>query len=102
MLPLHAVEDGPRDAPTVVLLCSIGTTIDMWAPQRRELAADHNVVDVSNLIASATVNIIPIDANAIPRPAFSNVTHTTSPRLQPYATVASLPPAERIACACPS
>jgi 3-oxoadipate enol-lactonase len=49
VLPLHAVEDGPRDAPTVVLLCSVGTTVDMWAPQRRELAADHHVVAVDTL-----------------------------------------------------
>lgn len=49
MLPLHTVENGPRDAPALVLLCSIGTTIDMWAPQRRALADDHRVVAVDTL-----------------------------------------------------
>lgn len=46
---LHAVEDGPADAPVIVLLCSVGTTVDMWAPQRRALADDHRVVAVDTL-----------------------------------------------------
>jgi 3-oxoadipate enol-lactonase len=41
---LHVVDEGPPDAPAVVLLCSLGSTVDMWAPQRRELAGDHRVL----------------------------------------------------------
>ncbi|MDT7741780.1 MAG: 3-oxoadipate enol-lactonase [Actinomycetota bacterium] len=41
---LHVVDEGPSDAPVVVLLCSLGSTVDMWAPQRRELAGDHRVL----------------------------------------------------------
>lgn len=48
-LPLHSVEDGPLDAPVLVLLCSIGTTVDMWAPQRRALAERYRVVAVDTL-----------------------------------------------------
>jgi 3-oxoadipate enol-lactonase len=45
---LHAVVEGPTDtdALPLVLLCSIGTTIDMWAPQRRALAADRPVISI--------------------------------------------------------
>ncbi len=36
---LHVTDEGPPDAgPPLVLLCSLGSTVDMWAPQREELA----------------------------------------------------------------
>lgn len=38
--------DGPREAPVVVLLHAIGTSMQMWAPQVPELARDHRVVSV--------------------------------------------------------
>ena len=41
---LHVVDEGPSDAPVVVLLCSLGSTVDMWAPQRRDLAGDYRVL----------------------------------------------------------
>ncbi|MFC5065283.1 3-oxoadipate enol-lactonase [Actinomycetospora atypica] len=41
---LHVVDEGPSDAPVVVLLCSLGSTVDMWAPQRRELAGEYRVL----------------------------------------------------------
>lgn len=44
--PLHALDEGPPDAPVLVLLCSIGTTIDMWVPQRRELAGEFRVISI--------------------------------------------------------
>ncbi len=44
-------------------------------------AAVHRRLDESNRMFSATANIIPVADSAIPRPAFSNVTHTTSPTL---------------------
>jgi 3-oxoadipate enol-lactonase len=37
-LQLHHVVDGPADAPTLVLGGSLGTTLDMWAPQVRALS----------------------------------------------------------------
>ncbi|WP_307371290.1 hypothetical protein [Microbacterium sp. W4I4] len=44
------------------------------------------MLDATSIIADVAVN-------AIPRPAFSNVTHTASPKLQPYSTKSGLPPA---------
>ena len=41
---LHVVDEGPTEAPVVVLLCSLGSTVDMWAPQRRDLAGDYRVL----------------------------------------------------------
>jgi 3-oxoadipate enol-lactonase len=41
---LHHVIEGPDDAPPLVLLCSLGSTVDMWAPQRRELAGEFRVI----------------------------------------------------------
>jgi 3-oxoadipate enol-lactonase len=43
---LHHVIEGPADAPPLVLLCSLGSTVDMWAPQRRELADEFRVITV--------------------------------------------------------
>ncbi|MCD2193833.1 3-oxoadipate enol-lactonase [Actinomycetospora endophytica] len=42
---LHLTDEGPRDSGTpLVLLCSLGSTVDMWAPQREELARERRVV----------------------------------------------------------
>jgi 3-oxoadipate enol-lactonase len=42
---LHLTDEGPRDAgPPLVLLCSLGSTVDMWAPQREELSGDRRVI----------------------------------------------------------
>ena len=42
---LHVTDEGPRDAGTpLVLLCSLGSTVDMWAPQREELAGRMRVL----------------------------------------------------------
>ena len=46
---LHVVDEGPSDAPVVVLLCSLGSTVDMWAPQRRELAGEYRVLTMDTL-----------------------------------------------------
>ncbi|MCD2188662.1 3-oxoadipate enol-lactonase [Actinomycetospora soli] len=43
---LHVTDEGPREGPVLVLLCSLGSTVDMWAPQRRDLAVEHRVVTV--------------------------------------------------------
>jgi len=43
---LHHVIEGPDDAPVLVLLCSLGSTVDMWAPQRGELADEFRVITV--------------------------------------------------------
>lgn len=48
-MTLFAVEEGPPDAPALVLLCSIGTTVDMWAPQRRALADEVRVISIDTL-----------------------------------------------------
>ncbi|GAA4805303.1 3-oxoadipate enol-lactonase [Actinomycetospora chlora] len=45
-MKLHHVSDGPDDAPPLVLLCSLGSTVDMWAPQRRELADEFRVISL--------------------------------------------------------
>jgi 3-oxoadipate enol-lactonase len=41
---LHHVLEGPDDGPPLVLLCSLGSTAEMWAPQRRELADEYRVI----------------------------------------------------------
>lgn len=42
---LHLTDEGPRDVgPPLVLLCSLGSTVDMWAPQREELAEAQRVI----------------------------------------------------------
>jgi 3-oxoadipate enol-lactonase len=41
---LHHVIQGPADGPPLVLLCSLGSTVDMWAPQRRELADEYRLI----------------------------------------------------------
>jgi 3-oxoadipate enol-lactonase len=44
---LHLTDEGPRDAGTpLVLLCSLGSTVDMWAPQREALATERRVITV--------------------------------------------------------
>jgi 3-oxoadipate enol-lactonase len=43
---LHHVAEGPADGPPLVLLCSLGSTIDMWAPQRAELAGEFRVISL--------------------------------------------------------
>lgn len=45
-MKLHHVLEGPADAPPLVLLCSLGSTVDMWAPQRRELADEFRLISV--------------------------------------------------------
>lgn len=45
-MKLHHVLEGPADAPPLVLLCSLGSTVDMWAPQRRELADELRLISV--------------------------------------------------------
>lgn len=41
---LHAVVEGPVDAPVVLLLGSLGSTLEMWDPQVPALVAGHRVV----------------------------------------------------------
>lgn len=41
---LHHVVEGPADAPPLVLLGALGTTLAMWEPQMEALAAEHRVV----------------------------------------------------------
>jgi 3-oxoadipate enol-lactonase len=42
---LHLTDEGPRDAgPPLVLLCSLGSTVDMWTPQRAELSGGRRVI----------------------------------------------------------
>ena len=41
---LHAVQDGPSDAPVVVLAGSLGSTLQMWEPQVGALADRFRVV----------------------------------------------------------
>ncbi|GAA4870163.1 3-oxoadipate enol-lactonase [Actinomycetospora straminea] len=47
-MKLHHVLEGPDDAPPLVLLCSLGSTVDMWAPQRRELADEFRLISVDH------------------------------------------------------
>lgn len=41
---LHFVEDGPSDAPPLVLLGSLGSTLDMWRPQLPALDSSFRVI----------------------------------------------------------
>lgn len=41
---LHFVEDGPSDAPPLVLLGSLGSTLDVWRPQLPALTASFRVI----------------------------------------------------------
>lgn len=43
-MKLHHTAEGPADGPPLVLLCSLGSTVDMWAPQRAELADEFRVI----------------------------------------------------------
>lgn len=43
---LHATLEGPDAAPPLVLLCSLGSTGEMWAPQREALAGEHRVITI--------------------------------------------------------
>jgi 3-oxoadipate enol-lactonase len=43
---LHAVTDGPADAPVLVLAGSLGSTVDMWRPQLPALIERFRVVRV--------------------------------------------------------
>lgn len=45
-MKLHHAAEGPADGPPLVLLCSLGSTIDMWAPQRAELADEFRVISL--------------------------------------------------------
>ena len=66
------------------------------------MAAVHNTDEVLNRMFSATANIMPVADRAMPRPAFSNVMHTTSPIEHPYSTSNGLPPLVLIAATWPS
>jgi 3-oxoadipate enol-lactonase/4-carboxymuconolactone decarboxylase len=41
---LHAVEEGPADAPVVLLLGSLGSTLEMWDPQVPALTEHYRIV----------------------------------------------------------
>lgn len=43
-MSLHHRFDGPRDAPVVVLGPSLGTTLDLWAPQLPALTGSWRVL----------------------------------------------------------
>lgn len=43
-VPVHHVVDGPQDAPVVVLVGSLGSTLEMWDPQVTALAERFRVV----------------------------------------------------------
>lgn len=43
-VPVYYVEDGPRDAPALVLSSSLGTTHELWRPQVPALAQHFRVV----------------------------------------------------------
>lgn len=45
---LFHVEDGPRDAPVLVLAGSLGSTVSMWRPQVAALARDFRVVRIDH------------------------------------------------------
>jgi 3-oxoadipate enol-lactonase len=45
---LHHVVDGPADAPPLVLLGSLGSALDMWAPQLPALTGAHRVIRVDH------------------------------------------------------
>jgi 3-oxoadipate enol-lactonase len=41
---LHHCVEGPADAPVLFLSGSLGSTLDMWRPQRDALSVDHRVI----------------------------------------------------------
>ncbi|MDT5036012.1 MAG: 3-oxoadipate enol-lactonase, partial [Micromonosporaceae bacterium] len=45
---LHHVIDGPAGRPPLVLLGSLGTTLDMWRPQLAALTRHHRVIRVDH------------------------------------------------------
>jgi 3-oxoadipate enol-lactonase len=48
VVPLHHRLDGPEDAPFLVLVPSLGTTLDLWEPQLAVLAEGHRVLRVDH------------------------------------------------------
>jgi 3-oxoadipate enol-lactonase len=44
VVAVHAVAEGPADAPVVVMSHSLGMTLDMWRPQAEALAREFRVV----------------------------------------------------------
>ncbi|MEJ3655784.1 3-oxoadipate enol-lactonase [Actinomycetes bacterium KLBMP 9759] len=47
-VPLHHVEDGPSDAPVIVLSGSLGSTLEMWRPQVGELSKSFRVIRIDH------------------------------------------------------
>jgi 3-oxoadipate enol-lactonase len=45
---LHHVDEGPRDAPVLVLAGSLGSTLEMWRPQVASLAERFRVVRIDH------------------------------------------------------
>jgi 3-oxoadipate enol-lactonase len=45
---LHTVVDGPEQAPPLLLLPSLGTTVDLWQPQLEALSARYRVIRVDH------------------------------------------------------
>jgi pimeloyl-ACP methyl ester carboxylesterase len=43
-LPLHVRDRGPRDAPAVILLHGLGSSLQTWEPWARGLATEHRVI----------------------------------------------------------
>jgi 3-oxoadipate enol-lactonase len=43
-IAVHHVVDGPADAPALLLSNSLGSTLDMWAPQMPALTETHRVI----------------------------------------------------------
>jgi 3-carboxy-cis,cis-muconate cycloisomerase/3-oxoadipate enol-lactonase len=43
-VPVHFVDEGPRDAPVLVLSGSLGSTLDMWEPQMGALSSRFRVI----------------------------------------------------------
>jgi 3-oxoadipate enol-lactonase len=47
-VPLHYVDEGPRDAPVLVLSGSLGSTLEMWRPQVATLTERFRLVRVDH------------------------------------------------------
>lgn len=45
---LHHVDEGPRDAPAIVLSGSLGSTVEMWSPQVEPLTERFRVIRVDH------------------------------------------------------
>ncbi|MBW0117180.1 3-oxoadipate enol-lactonase [Pseudonocardia abyssalis] len=45
---LHHVDEGPRDAPVIVLCGSLGSTVEMWSPQVEPLTERFRVIRVDH------------------------------------------------------